>query len=154
MKKHCETGEKTSCKIDESITESTSHRYDELTRANYFFCCFVFSSLYSGENCIWYICSLFITTWISLDISWITEVCLMLCWEKFVCWWYFIMIIDQQNVGTFSDVTCSSTTYFTLLYMEHQSIASFEHLLFFFFRLFYLSTRCLFVLILVSSVIY
>ena len=73
---------------------------------------------------------------------------------RLVCWWYIatsIMIIDQQNVG--SDAICSLTTVFILLHMEHQSIASFENL-FFFFRLFYLSTQFLFVLILESSVIY
>ena len=40
------------------------------------------------------------------------------------------MIIDQQNVGTFFGDTFSSTTVFTLLHIEVQSISSFEHLSF------------------------
>ena len=67
---------------------------------------------------------------------------------------YFIKIIDQQNVGTFFEDICSPRyVLFVLLRMEHQSIASFRHLLLFFVRPFYLSTRFLFVLILESSVI-
>ena len=49
--------------------------------------------------------------------------------------------------------TCSSTTVFILIHIEHQSIASFGHL-FFFSRAFYLSTRFLSVAILESSVNY
>ena len=41
---------------------------------------------------------------------------------------YLFTIIDQQNVGAFSDDTCSSTTVFILLHMEHPSSSSFEHL--------------------------
>ena len=40
------------------------------------------------------------------------------------------MIIDQQNVGTFSDDKCLSTTAFILFHMDRQSISSFEHLFF------------------------
>ena len=64
---------------------------------------------------------------------------------------YFIMITHQQNIDTFSNDICSSTTVFTLLHMEHQSIASFSYFFFFLLRLFYLSTRFLFGLILESS---
>ena len=65
------------------------------------------------------------------------------------------MIICQQNVGscTFSDEIFSSTTVFILLHMGQQSNSYSEHLLFFSFRLFYLSTRFLFVLTLESIAI-
>ena len=63
-----------------------------------------------------------------------------------LCWWFIASYF-------ISDDTCSSTTVFVLLHMQHQSITSFEHL-FFFFRPFYLSTRFLLVFILESSVIY
>ena len=79
---------------------------------------------------------------------------------RFRCFWwsvvhsYFTMIIDQQNVGRFFDDKCSLTTVFILLHLEHLSFASFEHLVFLFFRLIYLSNLFLFVLILEFSVIY
>ena len=72
---------------------------------------------FSGENCIWSPWLLFISKWVSLDTSgetasWITLVCPMFCWYWFVYWWYrasyFIIIIYQQNAGTFSDDKCSS----------------------------------------------
>ena len=69
---------------------------------------FLFLQSFSGENCIWSSCLLFITLWFSLNISgettsWINMDCSMVYWDCFVYWWYsyssFIIIIDQQNVG-------------------------------------------------------
>ena len=93
--------------------------------------------------------------------------CSLQCDSAWYFWWnYFLNNLNSLDgllrllcflmVHSYfvSDDTCSSTTVFILLHMEHQSVASFEHLLFFFFRLFYLSTRFLFVLILEFPVIY
>ena len=40
---------------------------------------------------------------------------------------YFIVIIDKHNDGTFSDETCSSTSVYILLHMDHQLIVSLQH---------------------------
>ena len=61
------------------------------------------------------------------------------------------MIIDQQNVGTFSDDKCLSTTAFILFHMDRQSISSFEHL---FFQTFLLINSFFSVLTLEYSAIY
>ena len=40
---------------------------------------------------------------------------------------YFIVIIDKHNDGIFSDETCSSTSVYILLHMEHQLVVSLQH---------------------------
>ena len=79
----------------------------------------------------------------SLLVDLLRLVCLLMMVGTYSSW---SVIICQQNVGscTFSDEIFSSTTVFILLHMRQQSISYSEHLLFFFFRLFYLSTRFLF----------
>ena len=93
-------------------------RYDVLARvinpSSFFY------SLFSGDDCIWSPCFLFITKWFRLDTSGETTSWMILVISvRLVCllmvYSYFIMIIDQQNVGTFSDNTCSSTAIFILL---------------------------------------
>ena len=79
---------------------------------------------------------LFITEWFSLGTSGETTsrrtlVFSMVFKDCFVYWChsysYFIMTIDQQNVGTFSVETCSSSTAFILL--SHSVSLSFVWLL-------------------------
>ena len=53
----------------------------------------------------------------------------MVCWDWFIYWWYsysyFIVIADQQNVDSFSEETCSSSTVgITFTCIEHQSVSS------------------------------
>ena len=59
----------------------------------------------------------------------------MVCWDWFIYWWYsysyFIVTVDQQNVDSFSEKTCSSSTVvITFTCIEHQSVSSFEYLFF------------------------
>ena len=76
-----------SCLITQSI-----NWYDGLKRVmNPFFLSRY--SHFSGENCSWSSCLLFITEWISLDIFdeitfWTTLSYSMLCWDWFIYWWY------------------------------------------------------------------
>ena len=81
---------------------------------------FLFCSVFAGENCISSSCFLFSTAWFwqnyifndfSLLDSLLRLVCLLMVHS------YLIMIIDQQNLGTFSDDTCSSTTVFIFLHI-------------------------------------
>ena len=120
---------------------------------------FLFLQSFSGENCIWSSCLLFITLWFSLNISgettsWINMDCSMVYWDCFVYWWYsyssFIMIIDQQNVGKSYILWRNIFLKNSLYVLSHG--ASLEHgedfffwtlFLFFFLILFYFSARIL-----------
>ena len=120
---------------------------------------FLFLQSFSGENCIWSSCLLFITLWFSLNISgettsWINMDCSMVYWDCFVYWWYsyssFIMIIDQQNVGKSYILWRNIFLKNSLYVLSHR--ASLEHgedfffwtlFLFFFLILFYFSARIL-----------
>ena len=64
------------------------------------------------------------------------------------------IIIDQQNLGTFSDDVCSSTTVFIFLHIAPIDCFFWTSFRFFFFRLSYLLTRFLSVLTLELSAIY
>ena len=75
---HFETNEKISNRIDESNTTfyNTIHRLVWLVGWIHF----LFSGLFSGENCVWSPCFLFITAWLTLNTSdettsWINCVC-------------------------------------------------------------------------------
>ena len=60
---------------------------------------------------------------------------------------FTIIIVDQQNVGTFSDDTCSSTTVsYIASYGAPINIFFWTSFLFFFHRIFYVSTRFISVL--------
>ena len=74
----------------------------------------------------WSPCFLFITEWFSLGTSGETTsrrtlVFSMICKDCFVYWCYsysyFIMTIDQQNVGTFSVETCSWSAFILLTHL-------------------------------------
>ena len=107
---------------------------DELTRVMNPF--FFFLDFFSGENYIWSLRFLFIKAcsaqlsyfwWnyflnnFSLFDGLLRLVCLLIEHR------YFIVIIDKHNDGTFSDETCSSTSVYILLHMEHQLIVSLQH---------------------------
>ena len=84
--KHFETNEKISNWTDESNTPfyNTIHRL--VWVRDWMNSFFNFSGLFSRENCIWFPCFLFITTWLSLDTSgettsWLTSVCSLVCWD-------------------------------------------------------------------------
>ena len=68
-------------------------------------------------------CFFLITWWFSVDTisetaSWVTLICWIVCWDCFIYWWYsysyLIMIVNQQNIRTFSEEICSlSSLYIT-----------------------------------------
>ena len=117
---------------------------------------FLFTSLFSRENCISYLILFFIHySVIQLRCFW---------WNYFLNNFSLLVgllrLVSLSMVGIFVDgrytnshdqwsyskssrscclsiETCSLTIVFILLHMEQQSISYFEHLLFFFFRIFY-----------------
>ena len=134
---------------------------------------FLFTSLFSRENCISYLILFFVHySVIQLRCFW---------WNYFLNNFSLLVgllrLVSLSMVGIFVDgrytnshdqwsysmssrscclsiETCSLTTVFILLHMEQESISYFDIFSFFFFRIFYLSTRFPSVLTLELSAIY
>ena len=120
---------------------------------------FLFSSLFSRENCIWSPCFLFITAWLSLDTSgktssWISFVCSLVC---------FLMVGQYVHSHFIIMIISTSTLHFLMINVLQQQLLYFftrsnNQLLnlniLSFIRLFYLSTRFLSVLALESFAIH
>ena len=118
-----------------------------------------FCSLFSGEKCFLFLWFLFITKWLSLDTSGditpgIALVWSMVCGDWFVYLWMVYCIATPSSTSRIYifwwDMIINKSLYYC--HIVHQSISSEE--LFFFFRIFYLSTRFLSFLTPASSVIF
>ena len=135
--KHFETDEIISCEIDNLITPFYNKIHQPILCVD------------NSDECIFFF---LVFPWIKLHLIPLFFVnCSVIplryfWWNYFLSnfkfsWWfvetslfvngmvysYLIMIIDQQSVDTFSDDTCSSTTIFILLHLEHHSVASCDY---------------------------